>query len=79
MFAKLLITALFVTLLVAVAANRSEGAGPEQSYVVKQYDTLWTIAASHYSGDPREGIYRIERANHLSDALIRPGQHLVLP
>ena len=79
MFAKLLLAALTLTLVVAVAANRSEGAGPEESYVVQTYDTLWTIAASHYSGDPREGIYRIERANHLSDALIRPGQRLVLP
>ena len=79
MFAKLLIMALAVTVVVAIAANRSEGAGPDQSYLVKPYDTLWAIAASHYSGDPRDEIYRIERANGLQGALIRPGETLVLP
>ena len=79
MFAKLLMTALLVTLVVAIAARRSEGAGPEQSYVVQPYDTLWSIAAAHYGGDPRDGIYRIERANRLRGALIRPGERLVLP
>jgi nucleoid-associated protein YgaU len=47
--------------------------------VVKPYDTLWSIAASHYRGDPREGVWRIERANGLQSALIRPGQVLSLP
>ncbi len=79
MFAKLLITALVASFVVALAANRSEGAGPEQAYVVRPYDTLWSISASHYAGDPRDGIYRIERANGLAGALIRPGQRLVLP
>jgi nucleoid-associated protein YgaU len=79
MFGKLLITALAASFVVALAANRSEGAGPEQAYVVKPYDTLWSIAASHYAGDPRDGIFRIERANRLSSAMIRPGQRLVLP
>jgi len=79
MFAKALITALFVTLVVAIAANRSQGAGPAQAYVVRPYDTLWAIAASHYAGDPREAIDRIERANGLASPLIRPGQRLVLP
>jgi LysM domain len=79
MFAKVLITALLVTLVVAIAAKRSEGAGPERSYVVKPYDTLWSIAASHYAGDPRDGVYRIEQRNRLASALIRPGERLVLP
>ncbi len=79
MFAKALITALILTLAVAIAANRSEGAGPAQAYVVQPYDTLWAIAASHYAGDPREAIDRIERANGLASPLIRPGQRLVLP
>jgi LysM repeat protein len=79
MFAKVLITALLVTLVVAIAAKRSQGAGPEQSYVVQPYDTLWSIAASHYAGDPRGGVYRIERRNRLASSLIRPGERLVLP
>jgi nucleoid-associated protein YgaU len=79
MFAKILIGALLLTIVVAVAANRSEGAGPERAYVVRPYDTLWSIASSQYGGDPREAIDRIERANGLRTALIRPGQRLVLP
>ena len=79
MFAKLLVTALTVTLVVAIAANRSDGAGPEVSYVVKPYDTLWTIAASHYGGDPREAIWQIQRRNHVSGSVILPGQVLRLP
>ena len=79
MFGKALITALLLTLVVAIAANRSQGAGPAQAYVVRPYDTLWAIAASHYAGDPREAIDRIERANGLATPLIRPGQQLVLP
>lgn len=79
MFGKALIIALVLTVVVAIAANRSEGAEPAVAYVVQPYDTLWTIAASRYSGDPRDGIYRIERANHLRGALIRPGQRLMLP
>jgi nucleoid-associated protein YgaU len=67
--------------LVAVAwgARRSDGAGQEQAYVVRSGDTLWTIAASHYGGDPREAVYRVENRNHLAGALLRPGQKLVLP
>jgi LysM repeat protein len=79
MFGKALLTALLLTLVVAIAANRSQGAGRAQAYVVRPYDTLWAIAASHYAGDPREAIDRIERANGLASPLIRPGQHLVLP
>ncbi len=79
MFGKAVITALLLTLVVAIAANRSQGAGPAQAYVVRPYDTLWAIAASHYAGDPREAIDRIERANGLATPLIRPGQQLVLP
>ncbi|PWU21121.1 MAG: peptidoglycan-binding protein [Candidatus Rokuibacteriota bacterium] len=63
----------------ALAARPSGGAGREQVYVVRPYDTLWSIASSHYAGDPREGVWRIEHRNHLVDALIRAGQRIVLP
>jgi nucleoid-associated protein YgaU len=46
---------------------------------VRAYQTLWTIAASHYGGDVRDAIWRIEQANRLSGADIRVGQTLVLP
>jgi len=79
MFARALAVLLLLAVAVALAARPSGGAGREQVYVVRSYDTLWSIAARHYAGDPREAISRIERRNHIRDALIRPGQRLVLP
>jgi LysM repeat protein len=53
--------------------------GPKREYVVKPYDSLWSIASANYAGDVRDGIYRIEQLNHLSGAPLMPGQTLVLP
>ena len=63
----------------AMVARASQGAGPTIRYTVKPGDTLWSIAASHYAGDPRDAIYRIDRKNDLSGSVIVPGQSLVLP
>jgi nucleoid-associated protein YgaU len=79
MFVRIAAVALVVLLAWAVLARDSEGAGPERGYVVRPGDTLWTIAASHYPGDPREAVWEIEQRNGLAGALIRPGQRLVLP
>jgi LysM repeat protein len=46
---------------------------------VHRYETLWSIAQAHYAGDTRDAIWRIQRANHLADATVVPGQKLVLP
>ena len=53
--------------------------GDKTYYRVQPYDTLWTIASSHYGGDVREAIWRIQQANHISDATIQPGERLLLP
>jgi LysM repeat protein len=79
MFAKTLLITLTLVLVVAVSARTSGGAGPEQRYVVNPYDTLWSIAASHYSGDPRAAVWKIENRNDLSGSTIVPGQVLRLP
>jgi len=79
MFARALAVLLLLALVVALAAQPSGSSGPEQVYVVKPYDTLWSIAVSHYAGDPREGVWKIRDRNALRDALIRPGERLVLP
>ena len=79
MFARTLLIAFALALVVAVSARTSDSAGPEGRYVVKRYDTLWSIASSHYSGDPREAVWKIEHRNHLSGSTITPGQVLRLP
>ena len=62
--------------LVAVAcrARSPTAPGDEQTYVVRIGDTLWTIAASHYGGDTREGVWRLQDRNHLAGTLVRPGE-----
>ena len=42
-------------------------------------DTLWSIAAAHYRGDPRQAVWRLRRENDLGGAGLRPGQVLRLP
>ena len=79
MFAKTLLIAFVLALVVAVSARTGDSAGPEQRYLVKPYDTLWSIATAHYAGDPREAVWRIEERNDLSGATITPGQVLRLP
>jgi nucleoid-associated protein YgaU len=79
MFARIIAIALVATVVAAIAARRSDSAGPDVVYVVRQYDTVWSIADSHYAGDPRDAVARIEQRNGLHGALIHPGQRLVLP
>jgi LysM repeat protein len=79
MFPRLAVLLLTVALLVGVAARPSGGAGKPVAYVVKPTDTLWSIAASHYAGDPREGIWKLQHRNHLGGTTLVPGQRLLLP
>ncbi len=79
MFPKLLIACAALAFAVATVARPSGGAGRSQVYVVKPTDTLWSIAASHYAGDPRETIWNLERRNALAGTTLVPGQRLVLP
>jgi LysM repeat protein len=78
-FGKLLILLCALALVVGLAARSSSGAGPKRTYVVRAGDTLWTVAERTYPGDPREGVWKIERRNHLVSATIVPGQKLVVP
>ena len=79
MFGKFLILLCLAALAVGFVARGSSGAGPKQWYTVRAGDTLWSIAAHSYAGDPREGVWEIERRNHLASATISPGEKLVLP
>jgi nucleoid-associated protein YgaU len=79
MFVRIVVIVAILAVAVAWGARRSDSAGREQVYVVRAGDTLWTIAATHYGGDPREGVYRLEDRNHLAGSLVQPGQKLRLP
>jgi len=79
MFAKLLVVAVIAAMAVGLAARSSHGAGPERMYVVRPADTLWSIAARTYAGDPRQGVWELEQRNHLRTDTLRPGQKLILP
>ena len=60
-------------------ARPSGAHGPKVFYRVKAYDTLWTIAQSHYGGDVRDAVWQIQQANHLSSTTLVPGEKLLLP
>ena len=79
MFARLFTLTLAVAVAVAVVAHRSDGAAGEAVYVVQPSDTLWSIVASHYHGDVRKGIWRVQQRNHLPSTTLTPGQQLVIP
>jgi LysM repeat protein len=78
MFGRFLMIVLVAVIAFSVVRT-SHGAGREQRYVVKPTDTLWSIASSHYAGDPREGVWKLRHRNHLVGATVRVGQTLVLP
>jgi LysM domain len=83
MFARplqLLALLALVTLALLISnARAAGGGGPEIRYVVKPGDTLWSIAAARYEGDPRKGVWRLEQRNGLAGADLTPGMLLYLP
>jgi LysM repeat protein len=79
MFGRVLLIFLVAALAVGVVVRSSNGAGAPTVYAVKPTDTLWSIAQSRYGGDPREGVWKLERANDLTGTTLRPGQKLLLP
>ncbi len=79
MFGRILIIAVIAVMAWAVFAHGSSGAGHPLRYVVKPTDTLWSIAQHHYVGDPREGIWKLQQANHLQGTQISPGESLLVP
>lgn len=74
------ILALTVVLLIA-SGRLAYGSGPVamDTVVVAPGDTVWGIASSHYSGDPRARIAEIMAANHLSSPVLVPGETLRIP
>src|SRR5438132_5113734 len=67
--------------LVLATGRLAYGSGPQASerVVVASGDTVWSIAAAHYRGDPRPHVESILQVNHLSSPLLTPGQSLMIP
>jgi LysM repeat protein len=79
MFGRAAMILALLAVAVAYGARTSDSAGHEQTYAVRVGDTLWSIAASHYGGDLREAVWRLQARNHLAGTLVTPGERLVLP
>ena len=69
--------------VVAAGAQQTRGiaeARPQQAYVVREGDTLWSIASRIGAGrDPRLVVDAIARANGIAGATVVPGEALVIP
>jgi hypothetical protein len=72
---------LLAGVLILAGSRLAYGSGPQpaQAVVVGPGDTLWSIAASHYRGDPRPHVDAILALNHLRSPLLAPGQTLQIP
>ena len=79
MFVRILLIVGMAVLVWSAMARSSNAHGAKQVVTVRAYETLWSIAQQHYSGDVRDGVWQIEKANHLPSADVRVGQTLVLP
>ena len=79
MFVRVLLIAVALVLVWGMSVGGSRAGGRAHVYVVQPTDTLWSIAVSHYDGDPREGVWRLQQRNGLTTTLLQPGQRLVVP
>jgi len=79
MFVRILLLVGAAVLAWSAVARSTQAHGPREVITVRPNDSLWSIARTHYAGDVREAIWRIERANHLPGADVMAGQRLVLP
>jgi LysM repeat protein len=79
MFVRIILIVGIAVLVWSVVARSSNAHGAKQVVTVRAYETLWSIAEKHYAGDVRDGVWQIQRANHLQSADVRVGQKLVLP
>ena len=79
MFARVVVVLVVAVFLWAVFARESGATAPERYHVVQAGETIWSIVDDTYAGDPREGVWELQRRNGLDGTTIVPGQRLVLP
>ena len=79
MFGRVIVVLLVAVLFWAVFARDTDAGAHQRYHRVRAGDTLWSIAVATYPGDPREGVWKLQRKNGLSSATIVPGQRLALP
>ena len=79
MFGRIILVVLVATLFWAVFARDTDAGAHQRYHHVRAGDTLWSIAVATYPGDPREGVWKLQRRNGLSGSTIVPGQRLSLP
>lgn len=72
---------LLAALLLLASARLAYGSGPArlEDHVVEPGQTVWSIAAARYGGDPRPRVDEILRINHMTAPILVPGQTLRVP
>ena len=71
---------MFCLVMGFVTTARGAGQPSYQVVTVEPGDTVWSIADGRYPNqDTRAKVEEIERANHLSNPIVQPGQQLRLP
>ncbi|MDQ7906473.1 LysM peptidoglycan-binding domain-containing protein [Phytohabitans sp. ZYX-F-186] len=79
-FAFFLLLAAAGVTLAATASRAADPSGPPPTTVVRQGDTLWSIADRHHPrGNRLAVIEEIRRLNSLDDYTVYTGQELKLP
>ena len=80
MFAKVLALVVAALVVWTIAARPSGAHGDRRRSTASSRTTRSGRSPStHYSGDVRDAVWRIQKANHLSGATIQPGERLLLP
>lgn len=81
MFVRIIAAAALGLIFWAAVARGSDASGQTGgSYHVRAGDTLWSISSRFYEGDPRQGVWQLQRQNGLSGGkVIVPGDRLRLP